>query len=70
MTLNPAQLGALRGLLAVIIAAGVHWFTIQSNLTGIFPAMLSAVVAALATSYEAHLSEGAPTALFGAIRKR
>lgn len=69
MKLTPAQLGAARALGAILLTTVLTWLANSANLTGVVPPMVSAIIAALAASAEAHVADSKSTAFFGAVRK-
>jgi hypothetical protein len=66
--MTPAQLGALRGLLAAVIMAVVTWLANSANLNGIVAPAIGAIVSMIALSIEHSMAAGTSTALFGTVR--
>ncbi len=68
MTITPAVSGFLKGLLLVVIAAVVGFFSDAANLNGVLPPVLVTIVVALASAIESSIKASTGTALFGAVR--
>lgn len=65
--MTPATLGALRGLLAVVIMAVVTWLANSANLQGIVAPAIGTIVSMVALAIEHYMASGTTTALFGTV---
>lgn len=64
------QLGFIRAIGVVILAAVVHYFTDQANLIPVMSEGVAAIVAALALAYEHSIENKGGGALFGAVHQK
>lgn len=65
--MSPAAIGALRGLLVVVIMAVVTWLANSANLNGVVSTSLATIISMVALAIEHSMASGTNTALFGAV---
>lgn len=70
MTLTPSQISFIKGIGIVVVVSILTYLGDAAHLNGIVSPVIATLIAALASSYEAHLREQTGAALFGAVRAR
>lgn len=70
MTLTPAQNGALKQLLMIVVLGVVAFLANAANLTPFMSAGIATIVSMLASSLESHIRATSGQGLFGAVNVR
>lgn len=70
MNMSPGLLGFFRGLLVVVIFAGLKYIENVTNLNGVVPNGIATLIATGALALEHYMSAGTSTALFGSVYKK